>query len=1315
MMKNPLFLRDAILWSAAAVLLLAAASPPLLAQNYTPLEGLRVSDGRVQFLFASAGQCINLSNSSINGVVYTTHTSKWQRSDGSAWVDIPGTERGGLCSYSPTSPGEYRLVAEISIDGERGHYSSENTLTVEGKVPPQFAGTESILLANFVNGNTDAFNSRVYLWNPSGSSGDVTVRVFTLPLTGGLAQELTTAPLNLGTLGAKSALNVKVAEDILAPLGITLPYTNNEGDLTLEFTIEVADARGATQVFSSSLAFGTHPLQEIPSTSSGSPTVLVANFMNGNTDAFNSRAHLFNPSDSDGNVTVRVFTLPLSDGTAQELTGTPLDLGTLEARSALNIKLAEDILTPLGITTPYTTDGGNLTLEFTIQAAAVRGAAQVFSSSFAFGVYPLQEIPSTSSGSPTVLVANFMNGNSDAFSSRAYLFNPSDSDGTVTVRVFTLPLSDGTARELTGPPLDLGTLEARSALNLKLVEDILDPLGITLPYTTDGGNLTLEFTIQAADVRGTAQVFSSSFAFGTYPLQQLPLVSVGTPTGLVANFMNGNNTAFNSRVYLWNPSESSGDVTVRVFTLPLTGGLAQELTTAPLNLGTLGAKSALNVKLVENILAPLEITLPYTTDGGNLTLEFTIQAADVRGAAQVFSSSFAFGTYPLQNVELITDGGDVPPTPLAPADEAAFNTLFVGKRAVTNYPTFYVDFVSPGRFRETEGSDIWTGSYTYRNTGSNTGTLTLNYDDGDRCTVSLTFDSTTAGTASYTCNDGSSGEYNWQLVEISATGTPDLVVETPSVSDSSPNAGESFTLSAAVRNQGNGRSASTTLRYYRSTDATISTADTEVGTDTVGALTAAGTSDESIDLTAPSTAGTYYYGACVDPVSGESNSQNNCSTAVRVTVSASQMEIADFDLASANGDAQGIVFANNRFYVPDATDDKVYAYSASGQREPAADFALHADNADPGGITFANNRFYVPDATDDKVYAYSASGQREPAADFALHADNADPGGITFANSRFFVVDFADDKVYAYSASGQREPAADFDLHADNEWQAGITFANDRFFVPDATDDKVYAYSASGQRESAADFDLHVDSGNPRGITFTNNRFFVVDTTDDKVYVLNPTAPDLVVESPSVSSSTPATGQSFEFRATVRNQGPSTSTATTLRYYRSTNSTISTSDTQVGMDAVGALSSQATSAESITLTAPSAAGTYYYGACVDRVAEESATGNNCSSAVSVTVSGSGGGSNAITIEITECSGISLGTGSVLATIRGTVQAHRSVSSVYVSGTVNGQLVRRVPLGSISAGQTETFIIIGNITTFSTSLSCVASVEWIELQ
>jgi len=252
---------------------------------------------------------------------------------------------------------------------------------------------------------------------------------------------------------------------------------------------------------------------------------------------------------------------------------------------------------------------------------------------------------------PTVLVANFMNGNNSALNSRVYLYNGSGSAGDITVRVFTLPLIGGLPQELTTTPLGLGLLGAKSAVNLKLVEDILSALGTTTPYTDNGGNLTLELTIQAADVRGTAQVFSSDFAFGTYPLQEIPSTSAGSPTVLVASFMNGNNAFLNSRVYLWNPSESAGSVTVRVFTLPITGGLAQELTTAPLSLGTLAGRSALNIKVDEDILTLLGILPPYTTDGGNLTLEFTIEAADVVGAAQVFSSDFAFGTYPLAVIQ----------------------------------------------------------------------------------------------------------------------------------------------------------------------------------------------------------------------------------------------------------------------------------------------------------------------------------------------------------------------------------------------------------------------------------------------------------------------------------------------------------------------------------------------------------------------------------------------------------------------------------------------------------------------------------------
>ena len=63
--------------------------------------------------------------------------------------------------------------------------------------------------------------------------------------------------------------------------------------------------------------------------------------------------------------------------------------------------------------------------------------------------------------------------------------------------------------------------------------------------------------------------------------------------------------------------------------------------------------------------------------------------------------------------------------------------------------------------------------------------------------------------------------------------------------------------------------------------------DMQAGTDAVNGLSVSGASDESINLTAPSTAGTYYYGACVDPVSGESDTGNNCSSAVTVTVASS--------------------------------------------------------------------------------------------------------------------------------------------------------------------------------------------------------------------------------------------------------------------------------------------------------------------------------------------------------------------------------------------------------------------------------------------
>ena len=135
------------------------------------------------------------------------------------------------------------------------------------------------------------------------------------------------------------------------------------------------------------------------------------------------------------------------------------------------------------------------------------------------------------------------------------------------------------------------------------------------------------------------------------------------------------------------------------------------------------------------------------------------------------------------------------------------------------------------------------------------------------------------------------GRFSWETGDYTLEvrdNSPDLVVESPSVSPNSVSAGDPFariTLRATVRNQGAGDATSTTLTWYRSDDATIDATDVVLDTDYVFRLDAAETSEESNPfVSAPENAGTYYYGACVESVAGESNTDNNCSSAVTVTV-----------------------------------------------------------------------------------------------------------------------------------------------------------------------------------------------------------------------------------------------------------------------------------------------------------------------------------------------------------------------------------------------------------------------------------------------
>ena len=201
-----------------------------------------------------------------------------------------------------------------------------------------------------------------------------------------------------------------------------------------------------------------------------------------------------------------------------------------------------------------------------------------------------------------------------------------------------------------------------------------------------------------------------------------------------------------------------------------------------------------------------------------------------------------------------------------------------------------------------------------------------------------------------------------------------------------------------------------------------------------------------------------------------------------------------------------------------------------------------------------------------------------------------------------------------------------------------------------------------------------------------------------------------MVGPPTVDDSTLTPGQSFTLSVTVRNGGSVRAAATTLRYYRSTNSTISTSDTTVGTDPVSALAASASGLESIDLTAPSSAGTYYYGACVEAVSGESDIGNNCSAGVQVTVE-SGGETDALVGEITTCSGTRTVGTIVDVVIAGTVTARRALSLLTLTGRANGSFVGFQFIGSMSAGQTENFRMTGVISTSATSLRCTIDAEF----
>ena len=125
--------------------------------------------------------------------------------------------------------------------------------------------------------------------------------------------------------------------------------------------------------------------------------------------------------------------------------------------------------------------------------------------------------------------------------------------------------------------------------------------------------------------------------------------------------------------------------------------------------------------------------------------------------------------------------------------------------------------------------------------------------------------------------------------------------------------------------------------------------------------------------------------------------------------------------------------------------------------------------------------------------------------------------------------------------------------------------------------------------------------------------------SNSAVVTVVPHPPDLVVDAPTLGGRNPTGGETFTLHFQVHNRGAGASATTTLNVYRSADSIIGIDDTYVGSVQIGALDPEGSSVQSVELQAFLTPGTYHYGACLDRVFNESGYRDICSQAAAVSV------------------------------------------------------------------------------------------------
>ena len=274
-------------------------------------------------------------------------------------------------------------------------------------------------------------------------------------------------------------------------------------------------------------------------------------------------------------------------------------------------------------------------------------------------------------------------------------------------------------------------------------------------------------------------------------------------------------------------------------------------------------------------------------------------------------------------------------------------------------------------------SDPDGDALTYSASSSNTGVARVSVSGS---TVTISAAGAGSATVTVTATDpGGLSATQTASVAVQAAGAPNLAFSSVTPITATVTAGDTADVEIVIRNDGNADADATSLRFFQSNDGTITKGDRELGSPfSLPALAASRQVrvDWGVIIPPNFTPQTIYVGWCVDDVPGESNTADNCSPSVRVTVTAagSVMRLTNnsaHDREPAwSPDTTKIAFASGR-----AADQEIYVMNADGSGSPMQLTNNSAFDHSPAWSQDGSMIAFVSNSVgDDEIYVMSARG-----------------------------------------------------------------------------------------------------------------------------------------------------------------------------------------------------------------------------------------------------------------------------------------------------------------------------------------------------